>query len=199
MGHPYVGVLYAGLILTRDGPKLIEYNARFGDPECQVLMMRLKDDLVALLLACCDGTLDSMSVRWFDEAALTVVHLRQGLSGRGRQGFGHPRSRGSRQPGGCRDLPCRHRPEKWRTRRQWRAGAQRHGHRQDSARGPGPGLCSGRPYRLARRFLPTRHRLARHRAGRRQVMSMAARPGCRQHEQLPRTWRSSPPGCNLPP
>jgi len=52
MGHPYVGVLYAGLILTKDGPKLIEYNCRFGDPECQVLMMRLKDDLVTLLLAC---------------------------------------------------------------------------------------------------------------------------------------------------
>ena len=81
MGHPYVGVLYAGLILTRDGPKLIEYNARFGDPECQVLMMRLKDDLVALLLACCDGTLDRMSVRWFDEAALTVVLCAKGYPG----------------------------------------------------------------------------------------------------------------------
>jgi phosphoribosylamine--glycine ligase len=81
MGHPYVGVLYAGLILTRDGPKLIEYNARFGDPECQVLMMRLKDDLVALLLACCDGTLDRMSVRWFDEAALTVVLCARGYPG----------------------------------------------------------------------------------------------------------------------
>ena len=78
MGQPYVGVLYAGLILTRDGPKLIEYNVRFGDPECQVLMMRLKDDLAALLLACCDGTLDKMSVRWFDEAALTVVMCANG-------------------------------------------------------------------------------------------------------------------------
>jgi phosphoribosylamine--glycine ligase len=81
MGHPYVGVLYAGLILTRDGPKLIEYNARFGDPECQVLMMRLKDDLVALLLACCDGTLDRMAVRWFDEAALAVVLCARGYPG----------------------------------------------------------------------------------------------------------------------
>jgi phosphoribosylamine--glycine ligase len=81
LGHPYVGVLYAGLILTRDGPKLIEYNARFGDPECQVLMMRLKDDLVALLLACCDGTLDRMSVRWYDEAALTIVLCAKGYPG----------------------------------------------------------------------------------------------------------------------
>lgn len=78
MGHPYVGVLYAGLILTKDGPKLIEYNCRFGDPECQVLMMRLKDDLVTLLLACCDGTLDKVTARWFDEVALTVVMCAKG-------------------------------------------------------------------------------------------------------------------------
>ena len=78
MGHPYVGVLYAGLILTKDGPKLIEYNCRFGDPEAQVLMMRLKDDLVTLLLACCDGTLDKVSARWFDDVALTVVMCARG-------------------------------------------------------------------------------------------------------------------------
>ena len=53
-GTPYSGVLYAGLMLTREGPKLIEYNARFGDPECQVLMMRLESDLVELLLACAE-------------------------------------------------------------------------------------------------------------------------------------------------
>ena len=78
MGHPYKGVLYAGLILTRDGPKLIEYNARFGDPETQVLMMRLKDDLLMLLIASVDGTLDKMSVRWRDETALTVVMCAKG-------------------------------------------------------------------------------------------------------------------------
>ncbi|MCA3559702.1 MAG: phosphoribosylamine--glycine ligase [Aestuariivirga sp.] len=81
MGHPYAGVLYAGLILTGDGPKLIEYNCRFGDPEAQVLMMRLKDDLVTLLLACCDGTLDKVSARWFDDVALTVVMCAQGYPG----------------------------------------------------------------------------------------------------------------------
>ena len=81
MGHPYIGVLYAGLILTREGPKLIEYNARFGDPETQVLMMRLKDDIVPLLLACADGTLDKMSVRWLAEAALTVVMCARGYPG----------------------------------------------------------------------------------------------------------------------
>ncbi len=81
MGHPYVGVLYAGLILTKDGPKLIEYNARFGDPETQVLVMRLRDDLLTLLLATVDGTLDKVSVRWRDDFALTVVMAARGYPG----------------------------------------------------------------------------------------------------------------------
>jgi phosphoribosylamine--glycine ligase len=81
MGAPYVGVLYAGLMLTRDGPKLIEYNCRFGDPETQVLMPRLKDDLVTLLLACCDGTLDKVTARWFGDVALTVVMCARGYPG----------------------------------------------------------------------------------------------------------------------
>ena len=81
MGHPYVGVLYAGLILTKDGPKLIEYNARFGDPETQVLMLRLRDDLLTLLLATVDGTLDKISVRWRSEFALTVVMAAKGYPG----------------------------------------------------------------------------------------------------------------------
>jgi phosphoribosylamine--glycine ligase len=81
MGHPYVGVLYAGLILTRDGPKLIEYNARFGDPETQVLMLRLRDDLLTLLLATVDRTLDKVSARWRDDFALTVVMAAKGYPG----------------------------------------------------------------------------------------------------------------------
>jgi phosphoribosylamine---glycine ligase len=81
MGHPYKGVLYAGLILTRDGPKLIEYNARFGDPETQVLMPRLRDDLLTLLLASVDGTLDKISVRWKSDTALTVVMCAKGYPG----------------------------------------------------------------------------------------------------------------------
>ncbi|MCC6948011.1 MAG: phosphoribosylamine--glycine ligase [Bradyrhizobiaceae bacterium] len=80
-GTPYRGVLYAGLILTREGPKLIEYNVRFGDPECQVLMPRLKDDLLTLILATCDGTLDQVSVRWHDTHAITVVLAARGYPG----------------------------------------------------------------------------------------------------------------------
>ena len=80
-GMPYQGVLYAGLMITSDGPQLIEYNCRFGDPECQVLMMRLKDDIVTLMVAACDGTIDKVSVRWHDEAALCVVMAAEGYPG----------------------------------------------------------------------------------------------------------------------
>ena len=78
MGAPFSGVLFAGLMLTKDGPQLIEYNVRFGDPECQVLMMRLKDDLLVLLKAAADGQLGHVSVRWRDESALTVVMAARG-------------------------------------------------------------------------------------------------------------------------
>ncbi len=81
MGHPYVGVLYAGLMITRDGPQLIEYNARFGDPETQVLMMRLQGDILPVLLATVDGKLDKASVAWRDEVALTVVMAAKGYPG----------------------------------------------------------------------------------------------------------------------
>ncbi len=77
-GTPYVGVLYAGLMITAEGPKLIEYNVRFGDPETQVLLPRLKDDLLTLMLATVDGTLGTMSVRLTDEPALTVVMAARG-------------------------------------------------------------------------------------------------------------------------
>ncbi len=80
-GTPFKGVLYAGLMLTKDGPKLIEYNTRFGDPECQVLMLRLKDDIVTLMLASADGTLDKVSARWHDDVALTVVMAANGYPG----------------------------------------------------------------------------------------------------------------------
>lgn len=81
-GIPYNGVLYAGLMLTDQGPKLIEYNARFGDPECQVLMMRLQDDLVDLLLAVAQGTLDKRAPAVLSsQAALTIVMAANGYPG----------------------------------------------------------------------------------------------------------------------
>jgi phosphoribosylamine---glycine ligase len=81
MGAPYKGVLYAGLMITAEGPKLIEYNVRFGDPECQVLMLRLMSDLVPALMASRDGVLKSLDLRWYQEAALTVVMAANGYPG----------------------------------------------------------------------------------------------------------------------
>ena len=80
MGHPYKGVLYAGLILTKQGPKLIEYNARFGDPETQVLMPRLKSDLLELLWASAHS-LKGIKAEWDLRPALTVVLAAQGYPG----------------------------------------------------------------------------------------------------------------------
>ncbi len=77
-GTPFVGVLYAGLMITEGGPKLIEYNVRFGDPECQVLMMRLKSDILPALVATADGVLDTFNLRWHDDVALTVVMAADG-------------------------------------------------------------------------------------------------------------------------
>ena len=86
-GTPYSGVLYAGLMLTREGPKLIEYNCRFGDPECQVLMPRLESDLVDLLLACAESRLGNCGVpRFSKDAALTVVMAADGYPGTPKKG-----------------------------------------------------------------------------------------------------------------
>ncbi|WP_379922859.1 phosphoribosylamine--glycine ligase [Erythrobacter sp. R86502] len=85
-GNPYSGVLFAGLMLTADGPKLIEYNARFGDPECQVLMMRLESDLAAIMLACAKGELAGTALSFRDQTALTVVMAANGYPGTPEKG-----------------------------------------------------------------------------------------------------------------
>jgi phosphoribosylamine---glycine ligase len=80
-GAPYKGVLFAGLMITKDGPQLIEYNVRFGDPECQVLMLRLMSDLVPALIAARDGQLKNFDLRWYADTALTVVMAAKGYPG----------------------------------------------------------------------------------------------------------------------
>ena len=80
-GNPYKGVLYAGLMITPSGPKLIEYNARFGDPETQVLILRLKSDLLPALIACVDGQLSSFDLRWDSASAVCVVMATKGYPG----------------------------------------------------------------------------------------------------------------------
>ena len=86
-GHPFKGVLFAGLMITEDGPKLIEYNARFGDPECQVIMRRLQSDLLPILLAAEAGELDKLEApAWFEEPVANVVLAAKGYPGTYKKG-----------------------------------------------------------------------------------------------------------------
>lgn len=85
-GHPFKGVLYAGLMIVEDRPHLLEYNVRFGDPECQVLVPRLMSDLLPALIATADGVLGTMNLRWHDNAAITVVMAATGYPGTYRKG-----------------------------------------------------------------------------------------------------------------
>jgi phosphoribosylamine--glycine ligase len=77
----YRGLIYVGLMITKEGPKVLEFNARFGDPECQPIMMRLKSDLVPLLEATLDGSLDQVQAEWYDEPAVCVVLCASGYPG----------------------------------------------------------------------------------------------------------------------
>ena len=81
-GSPFQGILYAGLMLTKNGPKLIEYNVRFGDPECQVILTRIKSNLFEAILAAVDHTLENFHLRFYDEVALTVVMASNGYPGK---------------------------------------------------------------------------------------------------------------------
>ena len=85
-GRPFKGVLFAGLMITEDGPKLIEFNVRFGDPECEVLMPRLMSDLLPALIAARDGQLKNFDVRWYDRTALCVVMAARGYPDDPRRG-----------------------------------------------------------------------------------------------------------------
>ncbi len=97
-GCPFKGVLFAGLMIGKDGPKLIEFNTRFGDPECQVMLARLEDDLLGLLLACAEGRLPE-KVHLSDKTALTVVLAAQNYPGAPKKAG---RSRELRKPSGSR-------------------------------------------------------------------------------------------------
>ncbi len=85
-GTPYTGVLYAGLMIEAGRPRLVEYNVRFGDPECQVLMMRLGGQALDLMLACAEGKLAEMTVNWAPDHAMTVVLAAKGYPGSTEKG-----------------------------------------------------------------------------------------------------------------
>ncbi len=106
-GTPFRGILFAGLMLAEDGAKLVEFNVRFGDPECQVLLMRLKSDLLSALQAACDGELRNFDLRWNDVAAVAVVLAARGYPDapeRGSTIHGLAEAAGP----GCADFPRRH-------------------------------------------------------------------------------------------
>jgi phosphoribosylamine--glycine ligase len=81
LGIEYQGVLYAGLMITPNGPKVLEFNCRFGDPETQPLMMRLKTDLAEIMLAVCEGRLDKMEITWDERPAISVIAASKGYPG----------------------------------------------------------------------------------------------------------------------
>jgi phosphoribosylamine--glycine ligase len=85
-GRTFKGVLFAGVMVTKDGPKLIEFNARFGDPECEVLCIRMMSDIVPALVACVDGTLEDFDLRWYPQSALSVVMATRGYPGSTKPG-----------------------------------------------------------------------------------------------------------------
>ncbi|MBM3518741.1 MAG: phosphoribosylamine--glycine ligase [Alphaproteobacteria bacterium] len=85
-GRPFVGALYAGLMLTADGPQVLEFNARFGDPECQVILPRLRSDILPALIGASDGMLASVDLRWRSDAALCVVLASRGYPGNHARG-----------------------------------------------------------------------------------------------------------------
>ncbi len=159
LGAPFSGVLFAGLMITAQGPQLIEYNVRFGDPECQVLMMRLKDDLLVLMQAAAAGQLGHVSVRWRDEAALAVVMAARGYPGKPETGT---EIRGLAAVA-SEGVEIFHAGTAIRDGRLVSAGGrvlERHRHGKRRHRGGRARLCRGRPHRLAGRLLPPRHRLA---------------------------------------
>ena len=87
LGCPYTGILYAGLMITNEGPKLIEYNVRFGDPECQVILPRLKSDLLSLIISSCENSLNKESIKWDNRFALTIVMASEGYPNDYKTGY----------------------------------------------------------------------------------------------------------------
>ena len=160
-GAPYKGVLFVELMATADGPKLVEFNVRFGDPECQVLMLRLESDLVPYLVVrprdAGPGACAGLARRGGDLRGAG----RRRLSGEPGDRVDHPRRRTGLRAGRG-GLPCRRLARRGRDLAGLgRPRAQCLRPRRDAAGSAGQGLCGGRPHRLAGRIPPDRHRLAR--------------------------------------
>ena len=159
-GRPYRGVLFAGLMLTAAGARVLEYNVRFGDPECQVLMLRLADDLLPLCQAVAEGRGLPPSLAWRPEAAACVVLASGGYPGAYSN---RPPDRGDRAGGGSprgHGLPRRHGPPRRPAHDRGRPGPRRDRARIRHPRGRGARLRGGEGDPLRRHALPARHRSA---------------------------------------
>ena len=137
MGAPYKGVLFAGLMITADGPKLIEYNVRFGDPETQVLMLRLMSDLLPALMASRDGMLKNFDLRWYPDPALTVVMAAKGYPGAYQKGSVINGLEDAASIDGVEIFHAGTDDGRDARDRQWRTRAQCLRHRQERGRGAG--------------------------------------------------------------
>ncbi len=160
-GMPFKGVLFAGLMIGDDGPKLIEFNTRFGDPETQVILPRIADDLLTLLDSCARGKLEAKSVAL---EACQRAHRRAGrqrLSGGAGKGRRDPQCRQGRRHRRRRRHARRHEEIGRKAGRQRRARAQCDGLRRERAHRARQGLCGRGCDRISRRLLPARYRLAR--------------------------------------
>ena len=175
MGAPYKGVLFAGLMITASGPKLIEYNARFGDPETQVMMLRLMSDLLPALIASRDGQLKNFDLRWYPDAALTVVMAAKGYPGHYERGTVIEGLDEAARVDGVEIFHAGTQAKDGEDPRQRRPRAQRLGDGEDRGRGAGARLPRGRHHPMARWLLPPRHRLAGGEAGEGRVTRVPSR------------------------
>ena len=162
-GTPYTGFLYAGIMVHPDGtPNVLEYNCRFGDPETQPIMMRLRSDLVELCEAALDHRLDAMHAEWDERAALGVVLAAEGYPDRRAQRRCHRRAR-SRGQTTRQGVPRRHARRRRQSAHPWRPRVVRGGIGRQRLGGAGAGLCARRCDPLAGHAMPARYRLSRHR------------------------------------
>ena len=156
--RPFSGVLYAGLMITHQGPKVLEYNVRFGDPECQPLLMRLRSDLVDVLEATVDQRLDEIAPLRMGSAPRSLRRDgRRRLSGKIRYGPADSRTRTGRRLARRQSLPCRHQTRRRQRAHQRRARAGRHRAGQLHFRRQTAGLHRRQVHSLARRLVPQRY------------------------------------------
>ena len=157
-GIDFRGILYPGVMLTKDGPQVLEFNARFGDPETQVYLTRLENDLVELLDASVNGTLDKIELKWKPEASVCVVMASGGYPGNYEKGKLITGLDDAAKLPGRQSFPCRHGVKRRSNRYQRRTRSRRDGVGQRFESRPSRRLCRRGENPFRRRAVPPRHR-----------------------------------------